>query len=133
MDNVNHNKDPAIKSRHDIVDYPKPFSPQNDGQNNSNVIFNPEDLIGRSFMINTCNDGTFSQAQVVKLIEDHESKTDDNPSKLKFLLSVNEDKAEEIVSYNKLLVYIAKDDTSGHRMEIPKDCIASRTSKERSS
>jgi hypothetical protein len=32
------------------------------------MVFNPEDLMGRSFMMDTDNDGHVSQAQIVKLI-----------------------------------------------------------------
>jgi hypothetical protein len=48
----------------------------------------------------------------VELIEDHESRVEDNPTRIKFRVSVNNDKAEEIVTYNKMLEYITKDDDS---------------------
>jgi adenosine/AMP kinase len=83
--------------------------------------------------MDTDNDGHVSQAQIVKLIEDHERQTYENPAKLKFFLSINEEKTEEIVRYNKLLEYLDKDDNKNFLMEIPKDCITSRTFKERSS
>jgi hypothetical protein len=36
------------------------------------------------------------RGRIVELIEDHESKLEDNPTRIKFRVSVNEDKAEEI-------------------------------------
>jgi hypothetical protein len=48
----------------------------------------------------------------VQLIEDHESSIEDNPTRIKFRISVNNDKAEEIITYNKMLEYITKDEES---------------------
>jgi hypothetical protein len=65
--------------------------------------FNPEDLIGRSFLMDKQEDGQQFRGRIVKLIEDHESKVEDNPTRIIFRISVNEDKAEEIITYNKML------------------------------
>jgi hypothetical protein len=35
---------------------------------------------------------------------------DRNPSKLKFLPSINNDQAEEVINYKKLLDYLSKDE-----------------------
>jgi hypothetical protein len=53
-----------------------------------------------------------SEQGFVKLIQDHEGKVEDNPTRLKFLLSVNNDEGEEVITYNKLLDYISKDEDS---------------------
>jgi hypothetical protein len=37
---------------------------------------------------------------------------EDNPTRIKFRVSVNEDKAEEIITYNNMLEYITKDEES---------------------
>jgi hypothetical protein len=57
-------------------------------------------------------DGQKHRGRIVELIEDHESKVEDNPNRIKFRVSVNEDKAEEIITYNKMLEYITKDEES---------------------
>jgi hypothetical protein len=69
-------------------------------------IFNPEDLIGRSFLMDEQEDGQKFRGQIVELIEDHESIVEDNPTRIKFRVSVNNDKAEEIITYNKVLVIL---------------------------
>jgi hypothetical protein len=66
-------------------------------------IFNPEDLIGRTFLMDEQEDGQKIRGRIVELIEDHESKVEDNPTRIQFQVSVNEDKAEEIITYNKML------------------------------
>jgi hypothetical protein len=48
-------------------------------------------------------DGQTFRRRIVELIEDHESKVEDNPTRIKFRVSVNEDKAEEIITYNRML------------------------------
>jgi hypothetical protein len=49
---------------------------------------------------------------LVELIEDHESLLEENPTRIKCRVSVNNDKAEEIITYNKMLEYITKDEGS---------------------
>jgi hypothetical protein len=77
--------------------------------------FNPDDLIGRSFLIDKQEDGQKYRGKIVELIENHESKVEDNPSRIKFRISVSEENAEEIITYNKMLDYITKDKESDIR------------------
>jgi hypothetical protein len=81
-------------------------------------IFNPADLIGRTFLMDEQGDGQKFRGRIVELIEDHESKLEDNPTRIKFRVSVNEEKAEEIITYNKMLEYITKDEESDIQWKI---------------
>jgi hypothetical protein len=74
--------------------------------------FNPEDLIGPTFLMDEKEDGQKHRGQIVELIEDHESLLEENPTRIKFRVSVSNDKAEEIITYNKMLEYITKDEDS---------------------
>ena len=128
---------PIIKSRHDPDHGSKPISTSiaNDDQDNENgekpsVVFNPEELVGRTFLMDPHEDGQQFRARIVKLIKDHEDSIEDNPTKLKFLLSVNDDKAEEVITYNKLLEYLAKQDEDN--VEIPSHCVSQRSTQARS-
>ena len=56
------------------------------------------------------SDGQKHRARIIQIIEDHASKVKDNPTRIKFLVSINNDQREEIISYNKLLDYISKDE-----------------------
>jgi hypothetical protein len=51
-------------------------------------------------------------ALLAEIIEDHESKVEDNPTRIQFRVSVNEDKAAETITYNKMLEYITRDEES---------------------
>jgi Reverse transcriptase (RNA-dependent DNA polymerase) len=75
-------------------------------------VFNPEDLVGRTFLMDHQDDGQRRRARIVQLLEDHESEVERNPTRIKFLLSVGEEEGEEVMTYNDLLGYLARDDES---------------------
>jgi hypothetical protein len=58
------------------------------------------------------SDGQRPRATITQLLEEHESKLEDNPTRIKFKLSLNNDKQEDIITYNKMLEYITKDKDS---------------------
>jgi len=74
------------------------------------TVFNPADLVGRTFLLDKQEDGQKFRARIVKLLEDHENNVETNPTRLKFVLSVNDDQAQEVITYNKLLEYLAHDE-----------------------
>jgi hypothetical protein len=113
----NLNLAPIIKSHHDSDhDSKHPTTTIGDSDENKengeppSVVFNPDDLVGRTFLLDPQEDGQQFRARIVKLIKDHEEKVEENPTKLKFLLSVNNDKAEEVITYNQLLEFLGKQD-----------------------
>jgi hypothetical protein len=57
-------------------------------------------------------DGQRARGKIVQLIEDHESSLEDNPTRIQCRVSENNDKAEEIIAYNKMSEYITKDEES---------------------
>jgi hypothetical protein len=61
-------------------------------------VFNPQDSIGQSFLMDEQPDGQRARGKIVQLIEDHESSLEDNPTRIQFKVSVNKDKAEEIIT-----------------------------------
>ena len=98
-------KDDVIKSRDD-------HNPTDPKLHTTSPIIDPEDLIGRTFVMDSQSDGQQSRARIVKLIEDHDYKLENNKDRIKFLLSVNEDTSEEVITYNQLLDYLAKEDNN---------------------
>jgi len=71
--------------------------------------FSPEDLIGCTYLTEPDEDGQCFRARIVRKIEEHEDKTNQHPDKIKFLISVDDNKADEIVSYNDILHFINKE------------------------
>jgi hypothetical protein len=53
-------------------------------------IFKPEELIGRTFLMDEQENGQKFTGRIVVLIEDHESMVEENPTRIKFRISVNE-------------------------------------------
>jgi hypothetical protein len=51
-------------------------------------------------------------ASIVKIIEDHNYKLENNKDRIKFLLSVNKDNSKEVITYNQLLDYLVKEDNN---------------------
>jgi hypothetical protein len=111
-DHTASNSKPVIKSRQNLKRASK-----NDGETNNHVdgemnstptpVFNPEDLIGKTILMDKQEDSCQTRATIVKLIEDHESSIHDNCVRIKFLLSLNNDQGDDIVTYNKLLTFLS--------------------------
>lgn len=62
--------------------------------------------------MDTQQDGQKHRATIRKMIEDHDSKLEDNPTRLKFLISVNQDDGEEVITYNQLLDYLSQEENN---------------------
>jgi hypothetical protein len=75
-------------------------------------VFNPQDFIGQSFLMDEEPDGQRATGKIVQLIEYHESSLEDNPTRIQFRVSVNNDKTEDIIAFNKMLEYITSDEES---------------------
>ena len=58
----------------------------------------PSDLVGRSFIINTNDNGEKLRSQVVEAVHIYDDKLRDDPNHINFVCSVNDDKYEEILS-----------------------------------
>ena len=71
-------------------------------------IIDPEDLVGHKFL-KELEDGQQHRFHIVQAIKDHKHKVNNRPEHLKFKCSVNDDKYEEVLSYNDILAYIEKD------------------------
>jgi hypothetical protein len=71
------------------------------------VILDPQELLGRTFLMDT-QDGQMFRACIVECISDHESNICRSDDHVKFRISVNEDEYKEIITYNKLMDFIEK-------------------------
>ena len=75
-------------------------------------VFDPEDLVGRTFLADPKDDGQQFRARIVELLEDHESKLEDNPTRIRFKVKYDTNQVEEIFTYNQILDHIMKDEES---------------------
>jgi hypothetical protein len=78
--------------------------------NGSMAIFNPHELIGRTFLMNPQEDGQRYRARIVEAVEDHQSKVNEQNDRVKFVCSINDEQYEEIMSYNDIISHIEKDE-----------------------
>ena len=86
-----------IKSKHD------------DGPTSSKHLpgFNPDDLVGRTFLLPPGDNGERLRAKVTrKVVEDIEQADGERVQKLSFILRIGNGKLEEIISYNQLVDHL---------------------------
>ena len=84
--------DPIIKSKTSSSDF---TSHDITSEEPTPPVFNPEELIGRTFLMDQQENGEVHRARIVQMIEDHESDVKDNPTMIKFRLSINNDALED--------------------------------------
>lgn len=72
-------------------------------------LVDTNELVGRTFLLDQQEDGTIHRARIVDMIHDHEYELSKNPEHIKFKLSVNNDKYEELMTYGEVLNHINKD------------------------
>jgi hypothetical protein len=76
------------------------------------LIVYPDELIGRTFLMAAQPYGKQLCACIVKLIEYHNYKLENNKNQIKFLLSFNKVSSKEDIAYIQLLDCLAKDDNT---------------------
>jgi hypothetical protein len=106
MDLLNDDKafTPIIKSRHDAADSVA------HGETGPPIpVVDPNDLVGRTFLMDEQEDGQRYRARIVRAIEDHEANLANDTDRIRFLCSINDDQYEEIISYNDLINSLDKD------------------------
>jgi hypothetical protein len=95
-----------IKSRHE-----SDSSDNKEYQCTPMPVFHPSDLVGKTFLMDPMEDGQPLRARIVRAIEAHDGEIEDNPTRIQFLCSINDDESEEIITYNEILNHIENDET----------------------
>lgn len=73
--------------------------------------FDPDSLIGRSFLKTPEEDGQRFRGKIIEALDKTNCSLHDNPERIKFRCSINDDEFEEVLSYGELLNLIEKDET----------------------
>ena len=69
--------------------------------------FNPDDLVGRTFLLPPGDNGERLWAEVTrKVVEDIEKEDGERVQKLSFILGIGNGKLEEIISYSQLVDHL---------------------------
>ena len=117
------NVPPVVKSRSDAQDHGEAKQPGDDGNDSapdggSMPVFDPIDIIGRTFLSEPQEDGQRFRVRIVRALDDHVRELSQQPDRLQFVCSVNDDQFEEIMSYNDILQHLertqAEDDVDGN-------------------
>ena len=104
---LNEKPPQIVKSKSDSIDYAADDDP---GGKNKMPVFDPSDLVGRTFLMDPKEDGQRARARIVEALEDHEADLEQNPTRVKFKVSVNDDQFEEVLTYSEVLDYIQQDE-----------------------
>ena len=91
---------PIIKSWNDEDESPRKPMP----------IFDPTDLIGRTFLVDLQENGEGYRTKILEVLVKSEEQLAKHLDCIKFVCSVNDDMYEEILTYNEILEYIMKNE-----------------------
>ena len=70
------------------------------------IVINPDDILNRTYLTEPDEQGQRFRAKVVQKIIDHERGLEEHPDRIKFLVRVEGDHADEIIGYNDLLTHL---------------------------
>ena len=73
-------------------------------------IFDPPDLVGRTFLIDPQENGERYRMKILEALVENEELLAKHQDCIKFICSDNDDMYEEILTYNEILEYIAKNE-----------------------
>jgi len=87
--------------------------PTKDDQNGSGPhTFSPDDLIGRSFLLPQEEDGTRLRVRIAEKLIDEEARLEQNPTRLKFRCTTNDDAFEEILTFAEIVEHIEREENN---------------------
>ena len=78
------------------------------------VTIDPKDLIGRTFLKDSEEDGQRFRARVVRAVIDKEEDLKKGSEHMKFICEVPNSTVDEILTYNEILDHIARDNVSSY-------------------
>jgi hypothetical protein len=87
---------------------PTDENPERPSTGDDTVIVDPQELLERTFLMDTQEDGQRFRTHIVECISNHGSNVRHSDDHVKFWISVNEDEYKEIITYNELMDFIEK-------------------------
>ena len=102
--------DPTGGETKPIVEVIKsPRSAEGEPSKTSTINFAPDDLINRTYLTAPDEDGQRFRAKIIQKIVEHEDALEQEPERIKFLVSVEGEKADEIVAYNDIANFLEEE------------------------
>ena len=87
------------------------YIPDDRGEVSQMPTFRTSDLVGRTFLLpKDDKTGERFRARVISAIDEHENRLANDPERIKFLCSVNNDEYEAVMSYNDIMTHISDDE-----------------------
>ena len=73
------------------------------------IIAGPEDLVGKSFLMDAEEDGQRFRARVVKCLDDLDNRLDNDKERIKCLCKLNDDEREELFTCSQIVDFLNRD------------------------
>ena len=73
------------------------------------INFAPDNLINLTYLTAPDEDGQRFRAKIIQKIVEHENTLEQEPDRIKFLVSIEMEKADEIVAYNDIANFIEEE------------------------
>ena len=70
-------------------------------------VFSPHNLVGRTFLMDPDRNGNGHRVKIVKAIEGFNNNLEKNPSRIKFICTINNEEYTNLIAYNKVVEYIS--------------------------
>ncbi len=103
-----------VRSKSDTTTtlFPDENEEADDTEQKQSLIGTLTDLVGKTFLMDKQDNGHRYRARITQVVEDFENRLENNPQRIKFKVSVNNDQFEELLTYQQVVDYIASDETS---------------------
>ena len=73
-------------------------------------IFDPTQLVGRTFLMNEKADGQQHRARIVDYLDKHDSELKSDPDYKRFRVTIDDDDYEDLLTYQQVMDYITTDE-----------------------
>jgi hypothetical protein len=103
-----HKASPALDHGEDFSLHSMEPTDEHPSTGDGMVIVDPQELLGRTFLMDTQEDSQRFHARIIECISNHESNVRRSDNHVKFRISINEDEYKEIITYNELMDFIKK-------------------------
>ncbi len=101
------------ESRHDSATA-EPSGNEPNSADSEAPPFHPNQLVGRTFLMEPREDGQRFRARIVEALDEHDERLNSQASVRQFRVSVNDDEYEDLLTYEQVIQYItAKENNDG--------------------
>ena len=107
----------------EIVKSPESIG-EGESKRTSTFVIEPQEILNRTYLTEPDEHGQRFRAKVVRKIEESDKALQEHPDKIKFLVSIEGDRADEIIAYDDILNFLEEEILESDKYWKFKDIIA---------